>query len=209
VSVEPVVTGSGESLTVTPRSAGSRTSVSISLSLFVRSGSSWFPVTLAVFVTDPGVDGVVTVIVASLVSSRASAPNAHVTTPDEWEQPGLALTKVTSGGNVSVTVTPVASFGPKFETLSVYTSGELVGAGSGSAILKMLRSAPGATTVVSSDAVLSEGFGSLSDAVTLAVFVICPVTLGAVTAISTVASPNSGIAPRLHVIVAAGGRHVP
>ncbi len=54
----------------------------------------------------------------------------------------------------------------------------------------MLRSAPGATTVVSSDAVLSEGFGSISDADTLAVFVICPVTSGAVTAISTNACSN-------------------
>ena len=208
MSTEPVVTGSGESLTVTPRSAGSRTSVSIVLSLFVVSGSVWFPATVAVFETDPGVDGVATVIVASAVSSRASPPNAHVTTPDDCEQPG-ALTKVTSGGSVSVTVTPVASSGPKFETLSVYVSCELVGAGSGSAVLKILRSAPGATTVVSSDAVLSEGFGSLSEAVTLAVFVICPVTLGAVTAIWTVASSNSGIDPRLHVIVDAGGRHVP
>jgi hypothetical protein len=208
VSVEPVVTGSGESLTVTPRSAGSRTNVSIVLSLFVGSGSSPSPVTVAVFETIPA-EPVVTVIVACVVSSRASAPKAHVTTPDVSEQPALALSKVTSGGNVSVTVTPVASSGPKFETLSVYVSGELVGAGSGSAVVKILRSAPGATTVVSSEAVLSEGFGSGSDAATLAVFVICPVTSGAVTATWTVASPNSGIGPRLHVIVAEGGRHVP
>ena len=83
MSTEPVVTGSGESLTVTPRSAGSRTSVSIVLSLFDVSGSVWFPATVAVFETDPGVDGVATVIVASAVSSRASPPNAHVTTPDD------------------------------------------------------------------------------------------------------------------------------
>src|SRR5207247_9570192 len=94
------------------------TSVSIVLSLFVVSGSVWFPATVAVFETIPGVDGVATVIVFCVVSSRAAPPNAHVTTPEEGEQPVLALTDVTSGGNVPVATSPVASSGPRSELAS-------------------------------------------------------------------------------------------
>jgi hypothetical protein len=71
------------------------------------------------FVSEPGVDGVVTVIVTVTLSSRATAPIVQVTIPESWEQPGLALSKVTPEGRVSVTVTPVAASGPRFETNSV------------------------------------------------------------------------------------------
>jgi hypothetical protein len=108
-----------------------------------------------------------------------------------------------------VTVTPVASSGPEFETSSVYVRGALVAAGSGSANFATDRSAPGSTTVVSSEAVLFDGSGSVAVVLTVAEFVICPVVPGAVTEMTTVAASNAASVPRLHVIVAPGGRQLP
>jgi hypothetical protein len=44
---------------------------------------------------------------------------------------------------------------------------------------------------------------------TVAEFVICPVVPGAVTEMTTVAVSNAASVPRLHVIVAPGGRQLP
>ena len=77
------------------------------------------PSTLAVFVSVPGKDGVITVIARSTVSNLATGPTTQVTVPDACAQPALASSKVTPPGRVSVTVTPVASSGPRFETCSV------------------------------------------------------------------------------------------
>jgi hypothetical protein len=56
-------------------------------------------------------------------------------------------------------------------------------------------------TVVIAVAVLLPGVGSLVSAATLAVFVIVPDVLGAVTTISTVAAAPLGKMPRLHTTV--------
>jgi fluoride ion exporter CrcB/FEX len=56
-------------------------------------------------------------------------------------------------------------------------------------------------TVVNAEAVLLLGFGSVVSAATVAVFVIVPGVLGAVTTISTVAVAPLGKMPRLHVTV--------
>ena len=56
------------------------------------------------------------------VTPTGSVPMLQVTTPDSFVQgydPGLAETKVTPAGNESVRTTPVASWGPAFETIRV------------------------------------------------------------------------------------------
>ena len=74
---------------------------------------------LPVFVSVPGTDGVITLISRFTVSSLATGPTTQVTVPDACAQPALASSKVTPTGRVSVTVTPVASSGPRFEISSV------------------------------------------------------------------------------------------
>src|SRR5262245_51186083 len=80
-------------------------------------------VTVVVFVTVPATVGDTTMVTVSLAAD-AMVPRLHVTiTPDRvqlsaaWE--GVADTNVTPAGSVSVTVTPVAGFGPALLTWRV------------------------------------------------------------------------------------------
>jgi hypothetical protein len=66
-----------------------------------------------------------------------------------------------------------------------------------------------AVTVVVAVALLFALLGSASVAVTLAVLVIVPPALGAITEIVTVADPPLAIVPRLHVTVPLACVHVP
>src|SRR3989442_382232 len=74
--------------------------------------------TRAVLVIDPAFV-VMMVIVISAVAPLVKKPRLNLTTPFVWVQlPRLvvALTKVTSGGSVSVTATPVPSHSPLWLT---------------------------------------------------------------------------------------------
>jgi hypothetical protein len=66
-----------------------------------------------------------------------------------------------------------------------------------------------AVTVVVAVALLFALLGSASVAVTLAVLVIVPLEVGALTTIVTVADPALAIVPRLHVTVPLACVHVP
>ena len=64
----------------------------------------------------------VTTIVTVAVPPEASVPRLQVTVPDASAQVPCVVeaeTKFSVAGTTSVTVTPVASFGPKFLTSSV------------------------------------------------------------------------------------------
>ena len=71
--------------------------------------------TRATFVKLP-LAGAVTVTVTLLVAPLARLPKVHVTTPELFTPPAVALTNVTVAGKVSVTVTLLAVEGPKFVT---------------------------------------------------------------------------------------------
>jgi hypothetical protein len=71
--------------------------------------------TLATFVNEP-LAGAVTVTVTLLTWPLVNEPKLQFTTPLLLTPPPVALTNVTVGGNVSVTVTPLALDGPKFVT---------------------------------------------------------------------------------------------
>ena len=114
----------------------------------------------------------------------------------------MADTKPTPAGNVSVKVTPVAVLGPALLTLTVYVRLPPATTGSGLSALVIDRSAE-AVTVVLAVALLFALLGSASLAVTLALLVIVPPDVGAVTVIVTVADPALAIVPRLHVTVPA------
>jgi hypothetical protein len=121
---------------------------------------------------------------------------------------GVTDTNVTPAGNVSVKLTPVAVLGPALLTLTVYVSVLAATTGSGESVLVTLTSAE-AVTVVVALALLFALLGSDSLAVTVAVLVIVPPALGAVTVIVTVADPPLAIPPRLHVTVPALWLQVP
>jgi len=76
--------------------------------------------TVAVFVIVPVADaGTDTVIVNVALPPLARLATVQVTVPELFEQPELADTNVTPLGSVSVTVTPLAAFGPLLCTASV------------------------------------------------------------------------------------------
>jgi hypothetical protein len=85
------------------------------VTLFVELGSPVGELTLAVLVSEP-LAGAVTVTVMLLTWPLARVPRLQLTTPLLLAPPPLALTNVTVGGNVSVTVTLLAVEGPKFVT---------------------------------------------------------------------------------------------
>ena len=80
-------------------------------------------VTLAVLVKVPVTEGSTLTTVATVATAPFNTvPNAQVTTPPASLQVpwlGVAEIKLTSAGNGSVSVTPVASEGPLFVTVMV------------------------------------------------------------------------------------------
>ena len=88
--------------------------------LSLVSGSVSFPMTIVVLLTPPAAVGattIVTVVLAPLVKS----PRLQVTVLVPLQVPwlGVAETKLTPGGKVSVITTPVAASGPLFMTVMV------------------------------------------------------------------------------------------
>ena len=135
---------SGTSLTVVT----STTSVSSLAALSAGVGSTSFAVTLALLVKVP-VAVVVTSISIVAVPPFAIDPRSQVIGPTPGQLPwlGVAETSVMLAGNVSVTVTPVAVWGPALETSSVYSSGPLTAVGSGLSVIVNVRSAMAGATV--------------------------------------------------------------
>src|SRR5437016_536795 len=104
---------------VTPRSAEAITEVVADAVLLAGFGSASLPLTVAVLVMLPPAAGAVALIVTEAVAPLASEPTAQVTVPEALVQPGLAETKVTPAGRVSVTVEPVLASGPLLATFRV------------------------------------------------------------------------------------------
>jgi hypothetical protein len=104
------------------RSAVAETVVNAVAVLLVGLGSASLAVTLALFVSVAEKFGAFAVIVMAGAAPTASEANVHVTVPADCAQVQpvpLALTKVTSDGRVSVTVTFVAGSGPALFTFRV------------------------------------------------------------------------------------------
>ena len=97
--------------------------------MLLGSGSVSFPFTFAVLVSGPGVVAVTTIVMLAL-APFARLPTPQVTVPplgrgfvvvDRVQLPWVVATELkwTLLGKGSVTVTPVASCGPLFVTVSV------------------------------------------------------------------------------------------
>src|SRR5262245_58781213 len=89
--------------------------------LLAEFGSAVLSVAVAVLVSAPIAFGLTTIVTVALALADKD-PIPHVTTPADCEQlPAveLAETKVTFAGNVSLSVTPAASDGPRFVTTTV------------------------------------------------------------------------------------------
>jgi hypothetical protein len=95
-----------------------RTVVVLVAELFPGSGSLGFPVTLAALLKAPTEVGITTIVTVAL-APFPRLPKAQVTVVDVPLQVGVADTKVTPPSRGSVTVTPVALFGPLFLTVRV------------------------------------------------------------------------------------------
>jgi len=107
---------------VTDRSAEAVTVVLAVALLLPAFGSFSVAVTLAVLVSVPLETGAVTTMVTVALDPLAIDPRLQVTVPALWVQVpwvGVADTKITPAGNVSVRVTPVAALGPALLTLTV------------------------------------------------------------------------------------------
>ena len=149
----PTVTGSGESVFTSERSAetgaGSTTVISVSESL-VAFGSAVVASTDAVFERSTSVVGVTLIVTVTGVVMR-TVPRLQVTVVVTCVQlPWLATAEpnVTFGGRVSVSTTPVAGSGPALATVIVYVSSCPTCTGSGKSVLATERSADGAVTVI-------------------------------------------------------------
>ncbi len=121
VSCWPVWIGSGESVFVSSRSAAGSTVVDALAELFDVLRSPASEVMLAWFVTLPSLCGRILMSMLAL-PPLVTVPSAQVTVPLACEQvpcDGVAESKVVPAGRVSVTVVPVAVWGPAFETPKV------------------------------------------------------------------------------------------
>ena len=135
------------------RSASGSTGVVTAEELLVRSGSGVGEVTLASLVTVPVVDAFTVTWMYTLAPAPArTVPRSHVTVPAALVQGppcvGVAPTKVTLSGRVSVTTTDLASEGPWLTTESVYVAGRPASNGLGLADLVISTSALVSTFVV-------------------------------------------------------------
>src|SRR5512134_3039974 len=102
---------------------------------------------------------------------------------------------VTPAGNVSVTTTSLAVFGPAFATVNVYVNAWPVSTGSGASIFVTETSASvptgAAFTVVSSESLLLVVLLSPDDVVTTALFVIVPDAVGITTIVTVSFVPDA------------------
>jgi hypothetical protein len=202
VSGLPTATGSGASVFVIDRSACAVTVVDADALLLPGTGSVTPLVTLAVLFNVPPVVGVTTMVTVALAPfPRTPMEQITVLVPLQLPWLGVADTYVTPAGNGSLTLTPVALFGPKLVTVIVYVRFWPTNTGSGESVLLSDRSADKPLTVVVVVALLLPDTGSATLLVTLAVLLNVPPAVG-VTTIVTVALAALARVPRLHVTVA-------
>jgi hypothetical protein len=152
---------------------------------------------------------VVTTTVIVAFAPFAMLPRLHVKTPPKTAPQvpwlGVAESRVTLAGNVSVTVTPVAEFGPRLVTVIVYVICSPTKTGSGESVLVIARSAgvvAGLTVVVIGPAVLLPELGSGVVLNTLALLLRSGgLTIVGVTVMVIVALAPLARLPRLQVTV--------
>src|SRR6266550_7446921 len=140
----PAVTGSGESLLVTARSAEPLTVVVAVALLLAVFGSVGAPDTVAVFVSvDEALLVTKTTMVTVADAAALIAPSEHVTVvvPEHVPCDAVADTRAVPAGSVSDTVAEVAWFGPLFVTVIVYVRGLPTVTGSGESVFVIARSA--------------------------------------------------------------------
>src|SRR5437763_11470265 len=82
---------------------------------FAELGSPYLPLTVAVFVTEPGV-GALATIVKLVLAPGARSDRWHTSGVPEQAPPRLVETSVRLCASGSVTVTPAAGWGPLFVT---------------------------------------------------------------------------------------------
>src|SRR2546425_8487723 len=114
----PTPTGSGRSFMRTSRSGAETTSVLCVARLLVGSGSGSAAVTSALLLIVPSLVGLTT-IKTDMCVPTGKLPILQVTTPRVSEQvpsPVVAEMKVTLGGRLSLSVTPLARTGPLLVT---------------------------------------------------------------------------------------------
>ena len=122
-----------------------RTMVCCVALLLLEFGSPSLPKTVAVLVMSPGAAGAVTAMVSGVLAAFARFPTVQVTTSPAGTQLGLDKPElnVTPVGRLSVTITPVAGFGPLFVTVTVYVSVAFTVTGSGASVLVKDKSVGG------------------------------------------------------------------
>ena len=116
-----MLTGSGESVFVSERSAPLTTVVLAVAVLFAGFGSAVTAVTVAEFVRVPAEAETVTAMSIVALAPPGKIPSAQliVVLPEHDPVLGVADTSVTAAGNVSVTVTPLVVDGPAATPLLV------------------------------------------------------------------------------------------
>src|SRR5439155_789530 len=179
--------GSGASDLMIDRSAEAVTVVDAVAVLLAGLGSEVAALTVAVLViVPPSLGAVTTIVMGGAAPGGRLLARLQVTlalVPLHVQPMPLALWKVTPAGSVSMTVIGAAAvLGPALLTASVYVNVPPAITGSGASVLMIDRSAE-AVTVVDAVAVLLAGLGSEVAALTAAVLVMVPPSLGAVTTI--------------------------
>src|SRR5438309_29244 len=163
--------------------------------LFAGFGSVWLPETVAVLVILVALAGAFTTMVIVAVAPEASEPMLQVTVPEAlvqvpWVE--LAETNVTPEGRVSVTVVPVAPFGPLLVAFRVYVIGAVTVAVVGPVLVIATSACSAAVcTVVDADAELLAGFGSDSLPLTVAVLVMVPTEVGLTVIVNVTLAPEA------------------
>jgi hypothetical protein len=123
--------------------AGFTVVVAVAL-LFAVLGSEVVELTVAVFESGAAAVGVTTIVTVA-EAPEASVPRLHVTVavPEQEPTDGVADTKVTPAGSVSLTLTAAAALGPALAAVSVYVRFVPTVTGSGESVFVIERSAEG------------------------------------------------------------------
>src|SRR6478735_466076 len=217
----PAMTGSGESVLVTRRSAEAVTPVGTLTRLLALSGSAVVLDTTASLtrIVPGGTSGAtVPLTVTTALAPALRLPRLHVRScPVGWPYVHVPTvvdtdTKVTPVGSRSVTTAPTARDGPLFVTVTTYWTGVPATTEVGPVFVTWRSAEPVKTTLPVAWLLAVTGSGVGLDTVATS---LTSATSAAVTRTRTVVRPPAGSVPRLHVIViavagpAVVGAHVP
>jgi hypothetical protein len=199
----PTTTGSGESVLVIDRSACGLMVLDTEPLLLLESGSETPLPTVAVLVMVPDAVAVTTIVTVAL-APFPMMPSAQFTVlvPVHglpWL--GVADTKLTPAGSVSLTDTPVALFGPRLVTVIVYVKFCPTYTMPFDTVLLIARFADKPLTVVEVVALSFPDTGSATALVTLAVLLRAGFATVGVTTMVTVALAPFARVPIEHVTV--------